>query len=465
MFSKKYKRIILVYNEEVCWISNESTETRRQFFRLPLEQVLNQETASLSMPDWVKGGPILCIVPDHWFGCASYPFRSKKPSLIEPFLDRKLSSANPGLKNIRQLYNYRHLVNDRDGELYAIYLQEDNGYRFYDALCKLNIPPQRITSPAFLWEERLEQCDHDFGRLGSLLIHISGQESQLYFYFRGNYQFSRSVMLSDASESLEGLSFEINQSLYMFSQKAKSELDRIYLVCDSPECQARLGESLGREIIDLPALSGQWPDAIKIPGLEQLNGLMQPSQLTSGASFFGIVHRQVKQALEWRPVQLAAIISGLILLLFLAGEDIVLGRMLAEEKTETQSIQQLQGNNDSTKALSEYNDMLEQVLNRAAQSALVEKAYRMPESFTPQMQLRKLELDLESSRTLKLAAIVQARDGQELTLVLTRLIAQIKETFQAAGSFGLDNINISLDRPGDGISPNHYQIDFQLELS
>jgi len=464
MFEKKYKRVIVVHNDEVCWINNDAAPESRQFFRLPLEQVLNDDRTALQFPEWLKGSPTLAIIPDHWFGCSTYPFQSKKPSLIEPFLERKLGATYPGQKDLRHFFNYRHVTNEVAGELFALFFQEDKSFQLYDALDKMNLAPQCITSPAFLWEERLQQSDHEFNQLGTLLIHISGQECQLYFYYKGNYQFSRSVMLSSASDDLDTLGFEINQSLYMFSQKTKSELDRIYLVCDAPQCRDKLGQSLGREVTDLPSLSSQWSDAVKIPSMEPLDGLLQPSQMTSGATFFSVIHRQVKQALEWWPVQLAGIIFGLILLLGLVGENILLVRMLNKDKTENQSIQQLLVTHDSGVALSESADTLEQVLNMAAQSTLVEKIFRIPESFTSQLQLKKLDLALESTPTLKLAAWVQARNAEELTVVLTRLITQMKDTFNLSQALTLNDIDISLDLPRDGQMPNRYQIEFQLEL-
>jgi hypothetical protein len=466
MFEKKYKRVIVVHNDEVCWIGDPGAEGNRQFFRLPLEQVLNDESTALQMPEWLKGSAkTLCIFPDHWFGCSTYPFQSRKPSLIEPFLERKLTAANPGQKSLRHFFNYRHVLNSGTGELFAFFLQEDNSFRLYNALHKLNHAPQRITSPAFLWEERLQRGDQDFSHLGTLLIHIAGQECQLYFYYQGKYQFSRSVMLSDASDRLEALGFEINQSLYMFSQKAKSELDRIYLVCDAAHCRDELGQTLGREITDLHSLTDQWTNAVKIPEMAPLDGLLQPSQMTSSASFFSVIHRQVKRAMEWRPVQLAGIVSGLILLLGLTGENILLGRMLAEDQRENQSIQQSLIVHDCPVTLSESADTLDQVLNMAAQSALAEKVFQLPEGFAPQMKIKKLDLALESPPKLKLSAFVQARSAEELTLVLTRLINQMKAAFKGAQALSLNDIDISLDLPGDRLTPNRYQIEFQLELT
>lgn len=58
-------------------------------------------------------------------------------------------------------------------------------------------------------------------------------------------------MVADAEDGLDALGYEINQSLYMFSQTAKSELDCIYMRCDSDQCREKLSEVLGREVIDL----------------------------------------------------------------------------------------------------------------------------------------------------------------------------------------------------------------------
>jgi hypothetical protein len=466
MFEKKYKRVIVVHNDEVCWFSNTKAAENREFFRLPLDQILNDLPDALQLPEWLKGGPnTLCILPDHWFGCAVYPFQSKKPSLIEPFLERKLATAYPGQKDLQHFFNYRHAHSDGTGELFALFYQEDKAYRLYDALSKLNLAPQRVTSPAFLWEERLQKSDQDFILLGTLLIHFTAQECQLYFYYRGNYQFSRSVMLTDASDGMETLGFEINQSLYMFSQKTKSDLDRIFLICDGPHCRDNLSQVLGREVIDLPSLSDQWTEAVKIPGMEPLDGLLQPSQMTHGASFFSVIHRQVKRAMEWWPVQMAGFISGLVLLFGLAGENLLIGRMLAEGKRDNQSIQQMLTSHDSGVALPEYADSLDQVLNKAAQKTLAEEAYRIPDGFGPQLQLRKLDLTLGSPSMLKLAAFVQARNAEELTKILTHLVIHMKDRFKDAQGFSLNDIDISLDQPGEGQAPNQYVIEFQLELT
>ena len=81
------------------------------------------------------------------------------------------------------------------------------------------------------------------------------------------------------------------------------------------------------------------------------------------------------------------------------------------------------------------------------------------------MHLKELDLELASPPNLKLTATVNARDPQELTILLTRMVALVKGTFANARSFSLNDIDIRSDL-SDGVpSVNCYQIAFQLELT
>ena len=309
MFSKHYKTIIAVHGDDVYWLSADPGDQDCRFFQIPLEQLLNDENPLTLLPDWLKGThKALCIFPDHWFGSQSFPFQSGKASLIEPFLERKLVSAHPGQKSIRQFFNYRRTGESGRWNLSVFYLQEDKSFQLYNILKKLNHSPQQITAPAFLWEEALGQSVEDFGRLGTLVVHHTGRECQLYFYHLGLYQFSRSIMLADGDEGLEALGYEINQSLYMFSQRAKNDLDRIYIYCDSDQCREKLCELLDREVINLKPLMA--PKSSEIPDLPRvaiLNGCLRGTHLRAGSRFFNIMHRELKRVLEWWPVQWAGV--------------------------------------------------------------------------------------------------------------------------------------------------------------
>jgi hypothetical protein len=466
MFRKKNNIIIVIQNHEVCWLSGDHSNGGGHDFRLPLDQVLDAENTPVQLPEWLKSkhSP-LCIIPDHWFGSQSYPFRSKKASLIEPFLERKLIAAHPGHDDIRHFFNYRHIGDGKNQELSALFFQEDKSYQLYSALRHLNHVPRQITAPAFLWEEYLGHYDDDFNRQGTLLVHHVEQEGHLYFYYNGIYQFSRIVGLPDSNEAVEALGFEINQSLYMFSQKAKSDLDRIYMLCDAPQCREKLGDTVGREMIDLKSLTQGGADAAIIPEIGTLDGLLQSLPTSGHASFFGVMHRKVQQAMKWKPVQWAGICIGLLLLIGISCEQFLLGQMLKEARSNYQGLRQQMLDSGSTLGLSEYSSTLEQVLSMAKQSNQAYIAHGLPAAFPAGTELRELEYRFDYPPTVKVTAMVLSRDADELQVKLSRLIVQIKEKLITARDITLKDIDIRLHQPDDGKGLNNYEIAFQLELT
>lgn len=469
MFSKHYNIIIAVHDDDAYWFSGGTGRSDRLFFQVPLQQLLDDETPLPSLPDWLKGShKTLCIIPDHWFGSQSFPFQSGKASLIEPFLERKLTAAFPGHQSIRHFFNYRHIGDGIQRKLSACYFQEKKSYQLYEALSRLNHTPQHITAPAFLWEDVLQQTADDFDRQGTLLVHLTGPECQLYFYYQGIYQFSRSVMVAGADNGLDALGYEINQSLYMFSQTAKSELDCIYMSCESDQCREKLAALLGREVIDLkPLIDHGASETLDIPQLAILSGWLKISRLHSNAQFFSVMHRHVKQALDWQLVQWVGIVIGVILLIGLAGEHFVLRTMHDRARNEYRALQQRAVIGSSDAGLSEYPDTLEQVLSRARRSMLVDAVHRMPAGFPDQVQLNKLVLaaDTESSPSLTVAALVQARNADELQVILKQLMAELNGRFQSAQTLTLNDFDIRLNRSGSARNPNRYQIEFTLELT
>lgn len=221
MFKPKYNLIIAVQDDEVCWTGQHGDKAKHAF-RMPLDQLLESTDTARQLPQWLKGRQKpLCIIPDHGFGNTHYPFQSKKPSLIEPFLERKLTAAYPGQEEIQHFYNYRHVGDGKEQDLEVLFFQEDKSYQLYTVLHNLNHILRQITSPAFLWEERLEEVDEEFAKQGTLLVHHTQHECHLYFYYKGNYQFSRSVVLTGTESALDTILDFFNYIAMGFGQKKK----------------------------------------------------------------------------------------------------------------------------------------------------------------------------------------------------------------------------------------------------
>lgn len=96
MFKAQNRHILIVDNLHLCWVATGGAERGACLHRLPLESLIGGAPDAPDLPEALKrSAPTLGIVPDHWFGSETFPFRSTKPALIEAFLSRKLSESHP----------------------------------------------------------------------------------------------------------------------------------------------------------------------------------------------------------------------------------------------------------------------------------------------------------------------------------------------------------------------------------
>ncbi len=465
MFTKRLNGIIVVHNDEVFWTTGRQPNAGRSLLRLPLDQVLAGDVIADRIPREVKGNyKSLCIVPDHWLGMERYPFRSTRPALIEPFLERKLVAAFPERKEVRHFFNYQSLAaGEAENGLIAYFLQDEMGYRLYNSLRKIDIAPRYLTSPAFLWLDKLSRVSSDFSHESTLLIHMGRLECSLYFYFRGHFIFSRNVALSEGQDRLEALTYEINQSQYMFSQKAKSDLNRVYLLAASPsETPEAFSATLGREVIDFQPLLKAF-QTIAFEDAAFLDGLLQPRDLSSKVPFFSLTHRKIKRELEWEPVQWAGILVGVLLLLPLLGENLLLSGMIRRQAVETRRIQNQVAH--SEELVGDIEQALDRVLEVAERPVCADTVVRMLAGLPAGIQVQKLAVLLDDQPEVKLEAKVRARSAEQLKGILDQLVVRVRANFKNAQHFSLNDIDVGVDSGGDAESSSRYRISMRLELT
>jgi hypothetical protein len=461
MFGIKNHLIIFVHNNELIWFAGRGEEQGRCLLRLPLEEVLNDDSVTDRIPKFIRGKyRSLWIVPDHWFGNERYPFQSRKTNLIEPFLERKLKAAYPEIAELKHFFTYRHTAIPGEEEgLTAYFLQDQQGYELLNALNRLNLSPRKITTPAFLWMEKLSQITSDFDQEGTLLIHICAEECFLYFYFNGNYLFSRNVILSMATDYMDGLTFEINQSLYMFSQKTKSELKRFYLLSDASYNLDALPQALGHDVIDINPLLTQL-DPLENHELFRLNGVLD---ISLRDTFLNVSHRHVRRELEWEPVQWTGIIIGVLLLLLLIGENLVLKQMFKTETEITRSLNQNMQYSDGF-TLADDERAVDQVLQAIERPQACDAIDRLLTSLPDNVRIKDLDIDLETSSELTLTALVTAMDMDHLKEILTQLTRQIRYHFKSAQNFNVGDIDVRKGASNDMNPMAPYLISFKLGL-
>ena len=117
-FESKNANIIVVHNDELHFILVEPSGDWKIFpSSCSIDQIIDEEDTLAFVPQPIQNRMVpLIIVPDYWLGNVSYDFRSKKRSLAETFIERKLLSENPDLDDVQNFYEYAFYQSGREGK-------------------------------------------------------------------------------------------------------------------------------------------------------------------------------------------------------------------------------------------------------------------------------------------------------------------------------------------------------------
>jgi hypothetical protein len=458
MLGNKKIRVIVATDNRVCFWEGDNSRENGAWVEMPLEEFLLQGIDKDVLPVFRKShAKILLIVPDHWFKHDFFLFQSSKDSLITPFLERKLKTAYANLPNIHNFFSYvccQKKVESRGVK--AFFLHEEKGYHLYDALCKADLLPRWITTPALLWAERLKLILPEFPAQGTLLVHLQSSKAFLYFFFEGDFLFSRTVTLVEGGERWDALLFEINQSLYLFAQKAKSDLERICLIGNEANVQERLSEGLGRSV---QTLAGEGEPAAVPPELASLEGLVTVDGLVPPSENHSITHRRVQQELKWRLVQWAGILLAGVLGLFLVGEHQWLEWQLQDELKVRTQIRQKQ-----IIALADCEAALDEVTEHAKRPSSFHTIAKIVSSLPEAIFINEIKLNLDSP-LLELVATVNADNIERFRHLLKMLTESLNRRFKLQQPITIEDIMFQMEDMKNQPGKAHYKIAFKVNLS
>ena len=498
MILKSKKKIIsLVDNDTIIFIDANTKGGGDAGEKIPLDEFINRpdDVPSFSLP---MGNCLnsLLIVPDYWFGNFTHKFQSTKKSLSNSFVERKLRDEftnQPEIKNFSDCIFYQRELKEQ--WLYAYYLQKPIFFQLYEKLCSLNLPPHRITSPAFIWKHRLQDEVPNFKEGGKCLIHLLPEICFLYFFFEGNFTFSRTITLAnlkidssetnfdssemnlkmdssetnfdssemnlkmDSSENFEAVNYELNQSLYLFSQQTKTEIEEFFIISSGMETPKDLSGILGKDLQDLNYLKDRLKDRFfRVDNLSEPTRDLITSDLLSQKDFLSLTHRKLKNELDWKPIQRAGIFMGLLLLLFFSLESVFLYRL-------HNKIQFLNRNAvHSTTAIDhqkieQYNEALNVLLNVAEEPSLSDSLVKIAKSLPHHIYLQEFILDTDLNRGMHIKCFMKSLGADHLKESLASLISKLNENLKLNQAIRLQDVDFEFDKMNQ-----RYLIEFSLEL-
>ncbi len=454
MFSLRKGRptIILVNNDEVLFVSQDREGGGRISDPVPLDAFLAESVGPDLVPKEARQSrthPVM-VVPDYWFGSASFRFPSQKHALAESFLERKLREDLPDLPDAARFFGYFFYRTARDDRmLHAFYPREPLFFRLHDALARLRFAPRWTTTPAFLWQEKLRRRIPGFSQGGKAFVHMLTEDCFLCFFYEGNIFFTRQISLSSPSEEapdpLETLVYETRQSLYHFSQKTNAEVDQVYLssfgTLSAEDYARRLGIAV-REFSEIEEEIMQEGVLIGLPGL--LSGICLPD-LTRPQSFLSVSDRRVEKQKEWKPVRVAGLVIGLLLLAFFLAENRLLENWgqpaiaLSEGKGKSAQLEAMDMIRKYRLALE---DFLAESRRPSPRDVILDVARALPEN----VQVLEVVVETEPDPAVRIQGTVQAPDPEQMGQALSAFLVRLNEFFQGSRSLTVEDIELDKDQ-------------------
>jgi len=463
MFKSKISGMTVVHDDRLFFVSHDGSSIGVDH-EVSLDVFLADDFALTSLPITIRNRPNrLLIVPDYWFGQTSLTLQSQKRSVVEPFVERNLLSEHPDLPEIGLFYGYVFLTDpSENGNISTFFLQEPKCYRLYQKLDAFDMTPFDLTIPAYVWEKKLSTMHPDAMTSGVGLIHKLASASYLYFYHKGQFLFSRSIQSSDVSgedaDVLNALTYEINQSVYHFSQKKKADLSHIFIHSSRAEDAAALAESLGKEVRALDeGEAGMISSPEAAPQLGPCS-IFSPKDLAPSRKYQAIAQKDHAKTREWRPVQLVGAIVGILLFLILGIEHFFLIEWLQREKNP--DIAGVMTGQSSSEIIAQYNESLDLILDEGRGPSAWKTTVDLARCLPKNIRIKQMKLAMTEMPAVKISCVVRAQDMADFKHSLSMLLENIGDIFP--GSPKLEKRDIEL---GEILHvQDHMEYPIQLEL-
>jgi hypothetical protein len=486
MFNKKFSQndaLTVVVNQALYFVLFDNQRNGHIAHKIDLDQNGEVPPETRVLPEQVKNRKNrMLILPDYWMGIKTYPFQSGKRSLASAFIARKLQSENPSLSEVGHFFDFAFFdAGLEKRQLVVAYLQDPRAFALYNALSNLNFQPARITAPALIWEQKLLKTIPDFDISGTCFIHLLATECFLYFFFQGRFLFSRSITIPEFQEEPENtpgalsmalpqrfsvLTFEINQSLYLFVQKTKTELDSFYLHASDPDSTRLLSKELGREITAFLPGEAVSPGLQKDAGaLENLGpvGAFTARDLFPAGVQMNLTHYAFKQVLEWKPVQMVAISLGILLLLLLSVEAVFLKPQTGG--TWNQVVQSRNMRADGQKrTIRQYSQAIDLLLQEVARPSPRKVFVDVGRSLPKNAWVTGLDIEAEPNPGVVLQGRVTVSDVNELQETFSALLKNLNLYFSGSRSLSIQDIDFAVDRQVVNQGESHYLFTLKFDL-
>lgn len=440
----------------------------KQLASIPLQDFMSGDLDNSEIPETLRkrNKLSLLIVPDYWMGTSLYQLQSRKKSIIDVFISRKLQSEFPTIPEIHNFFTYSFFQDELGKNcIHTSFLQEPAAFTLFDRLTKIGLSPYRITSGALLWEQKLGKTAPDFNTVGTALLHFNTNGCLQYYFDSGRFLFSRftefQVQTPDGERDYNEIIYEVTQSMHLYAQKTKSDISTFYLASSEEEKAPPvelISEHLEKDTVNLceeSSLSSFSKDLTCLSECEATLSLIRKGKI---AGIAGLSHRMRQRDLEWRPAQRTGIFIGLLFVIILGTELFQLRQMDAAARSS------LPGAGEKTielrnALLLKFNGDLDTVIEQRDWPNPTLLTKRISASIPKSAWLREVHINMEDPAGVTISSTFDAKDIDELSSNLVRFLEDLHASIPGSGDVTLNDLKIA--RPETAISSASVQSRFR----
>ena len=441
MKKKSKKHVLFVSDKELFLLTADDTFSIKEVFKIEevfsSPEVLKKEIYSVDIK--------LAIVPDYWIASRFYPISSKKHSIVETFLKRKLPIDLPEVPDCKDFFEYFPYEQQEQQGILVYLIQEPSFYHLYKGLFEET--DLKITSLAFLWRTKIAKKIKNFNKGLKLFMHIYHSQSYLCFFLDFHFLFSRLISFEDSH--VEQLSYELIQTFRLVTQRTKREVEGIYFISKEKKYKEIFTHFLSIDIQDISdQIDLSSPSVNLIEKLGSFAFLKKEDISETGKVFF-ISYRPLKEIKQWSFFQNIGIGVGIFVLLLMIAEAIFLNQIDPNVKCSF-------FNNDLIK---NYIIALNEVLYHKEKPRVQIIFLRLLSCIPKEIQIKYIQIQPGFPSIIELKGNIEAFSVEDFQKKLNDLLKNIKNRFKNARLPTLRDIEIKR------VSAELFQFDFKFELN
>ena len=257
------------------------------------------------------------------------------------------------------------------------------------------------------------------------------------------------------------IAFEMNQSIYHFSQRTRADIEIIYFTSINAIAVEQLSEALGREVLILPQRLGHHKVVLHRQKVKEADASdFTPDEILEPLSLPGISDRAAVNELELKKIQVAGFITGVLLLIVLSFESMFLSQLKNRELLSLSATEA-----SPAKFIGQYNEALDVLLNESGKKDPMILLGRMAACVPLNLRVELLDVSTDPSVTVSFAGVIKANGADDFSNTLKAFLDRVNSSLKGSSPLTLEGEEIEEAEGRLEGGGHNYHISFKMDVS